>query len=414
MSAVRNYAIVTAAYWGFTLTDGALRMLVLLHFHTLGFTPLELAFLFVLYEFFGVVTNLLGGWLGARFGLRWTLYAGLAVQIAALSMLALLDAAWVLWLSVAYVVAAQGLAGIAKDLTKMSAKSAIKVVLPEDAHGRLFRWVALLTGSKNALKGLGFFLGGLLLGTIGFAPALWSMAGALALVLAASVTLLTTDLGRAKSKPPFRGLLAKSRAINLISIARFFLFAARDVWFVVGVPIFLYDGLGWSFAQVGGFLAAWMIGYGFVQASAPSLLGRSADGLTGEVRAARLWAAVLATIPFAIWGALAAGLPAGWTILIGLGLFGVVFAFNSAVHSYLILAYTDADKVALNVGFYYMANAGGRLVGSLLSGLSYQAFGLGGCLAVAGGLAAVSALVALTLPETRDAPARAADPAAAE
>jgi MFS family permease len=387
-------------------------MLVLLHFHTLGFTPVQLAFLFVLYEFFGIVTNLLGGWLGARFGLRWTLYAGLAVQIGALAMLAQLDSGWAMALSVAYVVAAQGLAGIAKDLTKMSAKSAIKVVVPDGAHGRLYRWVALLTGSKNALKGVGFFLGSVLLAGLGFAGALWAMAGALAVVLAASLTLLKGDLGRSKARMPFRGLLAKNRPINLISLARFFLFGARDVWFVVGVPIFLYAELGWTFQEVGGFLALWVIGYGFVQASAPSLTGRSADGLTGEVRAARLWAFVLAAIPFAQWAALAAGAPPGWTIIGGLGLFGVVFALNSAVHSYLILAYTDADKVALNVGFYYMANAGGRLVGSLLSGVSYQLWGLGGCLAVAGALAVVSAAVALVLPSVRPAPAGAARPPA--
>ena len=61
-SAIRNYALVTGAYWGFTLTDGALRMLVLLHFYALGYSAFEIALLFVLYEFAGIITNLVGGW----------------------------------------------------------------------------------------------------------------------------------------------------------------------------------------------------------------------------------------------------------------------------------------------------------------------------------------------------------------
>ncbi|WP_051341127.1 organoarsenical effux MFS transporter ArsJ [Azospirillum halopraeferens] len=401
MTGVRDYAIVTAAYWGFTLTDGALRMLVLLHFHTLGFTPFQLAFLFVLYEFFGMVTNLVGGWIGARFGLRPTLFAGLALQIAALVMLSLVDPGWTMALSVTYVVAAQGLAGIAKDLTKMSSKSAIKVVVPEGRPGALFRWVALLTGSKNALKGVGFFLGGVLLAALGFAAALWAMAAGLAVVLAAAVTLLRGDLGRSKAKVKFTQVLSGSRAVNVLSAARFFLFGARDVWFVVGVPIFLHAQLGWGFAEVGGFLAAWVIGYGAVQAAAPALVRRSADGLSGEVRAARLWALALALLPAGLAGALAAGVDPGPAVVAGLGLFGVVFAVNSAVHSYLILAYADADTVALNVGFYYMANAGGRLAGSLLSGLSYQMAGVQGCLLVASALVGASFLLSLLLPSRR-------------
>ncbi|MFM2045722.1 MAG: organoarsenical effux transporter ArsJ [Pseudomonadota bacterium] len=400
---LRDYAIVTAAYWGFTLTDGALRMLVLLHFHKLGYTPFQLAFLFVLYEFFGIVTNLFGGYLGARFGLRWTLYAGLTLQVGALVMLSLLDPGWAVMASVAYVVAAQGLAGIAKDLTKMSSKSAIKLVVADGSgqggnNGTLFRWVAVLTGSKNALKGLGFFVGGLLLSTVGFQGGLWIMAGALAIVLAGAVLLLRGDLGRSKAKPKFTQLLSKTGAINWLSAARFFLFGARDVWFVVGVPVFLYSQLGWTFVQVGTFLAAWVIGYGFVQAAAPALVRRSPDGRSAETRAARLWALILALVPAAMVAALQMGAPAGPAIIGGLLLFGVVFAVNSSVHSYLILAYSDGDKVALNVGFYYMANAGGRLVGSLLSGLVYQYAGIIGCLLTASAMVAVSFLITLVLP----------------
>ena len=345
---IRNYAVVTAAYWGFTLTDGALRMLVLLHFHTLGYSPLELAFLFMLYEFFGMVTNLLGGWIG----LRITLYAGLTLQVFAFWMLSQLDPAWSQLSSVAFVVAAQGLSGIAKDLTKMSSKSAIKLVVPGDAHSVLFKWVALLTGSKNALKGAGFFLGGFLLAAFGFEQSLWVMASGLAIVLLACVVFLHSDLGKAKTKVKFTQILSKSRAINLLSAARFFLVGTRGVWFVVGVPIFLHEVLGWGFTEVGGFLAAWVMGYGVVQALAPSIIKRSRDGKSSETRAAQLGAFLLMAVPVAIVVALQAGIDPAIAVVGGLAVFGVVFAVNSSVYSYLILAYTDKDKVALNVGFY--------------------------------------------------------------
>ncbi|MFH1496298.1 MAG: organoarsenical effux MFS transporter ArsJ [Verrucomicrobiota bacterium] len=391
---LRNYILVTGAYWGFTLTDGALRMLVLLHFFNLGYSPVTLAFLFLLYEFFGVVTNLLGGWLASRMGLRVTLVAGLGLQVAALGMLALLDPQWAEFWSVAWVMASQALSGIAKDLTKMSSKSAIKVLVPADAKGTLFKWVAVLTGSKNALKGVGFFVGGFLLATTGFANALWIMAGALAAVWLGSWASLPRELGKAKTKAVFKDLFSKSRDINVLCVARFFLFGARDIWFVVGVPVFLRGVLGWSFEQVGAFMAFWVIGYGFVQGGAPVILrGRAPAGLTASVIAFGL-AAVSAAIPLG----LAAGLPANVVIVGGLSVFGAVFALNSAVHSYLILDYTDGDKVALNVGFYYMANAGGRLVGCLLSGVLYQLAGLAGCLWGAFAFAAAAALTALKLP----------------
>ena len=403
MTHLRDYAAVTAAYWAFTLTDGALRMLVLLHFHRLGYSPLDLAVLFLLYEAMGIVTNFLGGWLGARFGLRITLFAGLAVQVGALWMLSLTDPAWTVALSVAYVMVAQALSGIAKDLTKMSSKSAVKLVVDAGDHGGLFKWVAVLTGSKNALKGIGFLLGGVLLQYLGFQWALWSMAGALALVLVGAVALVRADLGRAKAKIKGRDLFSKTREINLLSAARIFLFASRDVWFVVGVPIFLYDQLGWSFDQVGGFMAAWVVGYGIVQASAPKLLGRRAA--ERGAGAAKLWGAVLMVIPALIALGLMPGalIPEGYAPMLligGLLLFGVVFALNSSVHSYLIVAYSDADKVALNVGFYYMANAVGRFGGTLLSGLLYQFAGIGGTLWASSALLALTVVITLFLGST--------------
>ncbi|MEF3193553.1 MAG: organoarsenical effux MFS transporter ArsJ, partial [Halothiobacillaceae bacterium] len=352
---IRNYAIVTGNYWAFTITDGALRMLVLLHFHQLGYSPFEIAMLFLFYEVFGIVTNAVGGWMGARIGVNRTMQIGTALQIVSLAML-LAPAAW---LTVPYVMTAQALSGIAKDLNKMSAKSSVKLVAGE---GVLFKWVAILTGSKNALKGVGFFLGGLLLAVWGFHGALWTMIALLAVGLIVTLTL-PGELGVVKGKPKFVQIFSNTPAINWLSGARFFLFGARDVWFVVGVPVYLYDELGWGFTEVGGFLALWVIGYGIVQAATPGLW-RTPGRNPGRV-AVVTGALGLAAIPVTMAWALGAGLDPATIVIGGLLLFGVIFALNSSIHSYLILAYADGDKVAMKVGFYYMANAGGRLAGTV-------------------------------------------------
>ena len=390
---VRQYLLITGNYWAFTLTDGALRMLVVLHFHQLGYSPLQIAMLFLFYEVFGVITNLVGGWLGARIGLNRTMNIGLAMQVVALSML-LVPAAW---LTVPWVMGAQALSGIAKDLNKMSAKSSIKLLVPGDRQGTLYRWVAALTGSKNALKGIGFFLGGALLATVGFAAAVAIMAGALLLVWLLSLLLLKRDLGKAKAKPKFRDIFSKSRSINLLSAARMFLFGARDVWFVVALPVFLASTLGWDFWQVGGFLAAWIIGYGLVQAFAPSITGRMARRIP-DGRSAAGWAFVLAAVPAAMAALLAQGAQAAGVLVAGLTIFGVFFALNSALHSYLIVSYANEDGVSLDVGFYYMANAMGRLLGTLLSGWVFQRWGLEACLMISAALIILAALVSLALP----------------
>jgi hypothetical protein len=403
-SAVRNYALVTGAYWGFTLTDGALRMLVLLHFDRLGYSAVEIAFLFLFYEFFGIVTNLLGGWIAARSGLKVTLYGGLLQQIGALIMLALLQPSWSRPASVAYVMAAQALSGIAKDLTKMSAKSAIKVVVPEGEDGALFKWVARLTGSKNALKGVGFFMGAALLAQLGFVGSLLAMAGGLLAVLMGTVVALPGGIGKAKSKVKFTTLFSKSAAINWLSAARLFLFSARDVWFVVGLPVFLASTLGWSFMRVGAFVAAWFIGYGMIQAIVPEILRQSGarQGVTGDT--ARLWAFILTMIPAALALVLQLHARPAPALMIGLGIFMIVFAINSAVHSYLILAYSEDDEVATNVGFYYMANAGGRLLGTLLSGVIFEWYGFIGCLLASALLVLAASLLSFNLPRTRAIP----------
>ncbi|WP_374500419.1 organoarsenical effux MFS transporter ArsJ [Pseudoxanthomonas sp.] len=392
---VRQYLLITGNYWAFTLTDGALRMLVVLHFHQLGYSPLQIAMLFLFYEVFGVITNLVGGWLGARIGLNRTMNIGLAMQVVALSML-LVPAAW---LTVPWVMGAQALSGIAKDLNKMSAKSSIKLLVPGDRQGLLYRWVAALTGSKNALKGIGFFLGGALLATVGFAAAVAIMAGALLLVWLLSLLLLKRDLGKAKAKPKFREIFSKSRAINLLSAARMFLFGARDVWFVVALPVFLASTLGWDFWQVGGFLAAWVIGYGLVQSFAPHITGR-ATGRLPDGRSASAWAVLLAMVPAAMAVLLVYGVPAAWVLIVGLTVFGVLFALNSALHSYLIVSYASEDGVSLDVGFYYMANAMGRLLGTVLSGWVFQRWGLAACLAISAALIAVAAAVSVALPRS--------------
>ena len=378
-NAARHYGIVTAAYWGFTLTDGALRMLVLLHFYRLGYSPFTLAFLFLLYEAAGILANLIGGWLATRFGITRMLIIGLSTQILGFLLLSFLSPDWTAAMSVAWVVCAQGVCGVAKDLTKTASKSAIKITAGQ-ASGQLFKWVAWFTGSKNAMKGVGFFLGGLLLDLLGFRGALWAMAGLLSLILCAVALSLPPLMGKSKASKSAKELFAKSRAINLLALARVMLFGARDVWFVVGVPVFLYAS-GWTFTMVGGFLAVWTVGYGLVQASAPLLVRRSADGLTSEVAAARLWSVLLTVVPLGI--ALAVFLKVSyleWIVVGGLGLFGIAFAVNSSVHSYLILAYAGSEKAAEDVGFYYAANAAGRFTGTLLSGVLYQWGGLLYCL----------------------------------
>ncbi|MGF1690099.1 organoarsenical effux MFS transporter ArsJ [Photobacterium kagoshimensis] len=391
---VRQYILVTFNYWNFTVTDGALRMLVVLHFHHLGYTPLQIASLFLFYEFFGVVTNLIGGWLGARLGLNKTMNIGLAMQVSALFMLAVpADSLTVLW-----VMLAQALSGIAKDLNKMSAKSAIKTLVPNDQQGALYKWIAILTGSKNALKGAGFFLGGLLLAWLGFQGAVVLMGSVLVAVLIMSLTWLEKDLGKAKKAIKFKEIFSKSRSINILSTARMFLFGARDVWFVVALPIYLGQVFGWEHLWVGGFLALWVIAYGFVQGFAPRITGK-AQGVVPDGRVAMVWVAVLALIT----GAIALGVEYNWqpqfTIAFGLLVFGAVFAVNSSLHSYLIVSYAEGDGVSLDVGFYYMANAMGRLIGTILSGWVYQEAGLAACLWVSFGFLVVTTLISIGLPQ---------------
>ena len=407
------YVAVTAAYWAFMLTDGALRMLVLLHFHTLGFSAVQLAYLFVLYEIAGMVTNLSAGWLAARYGLTTTLYAGLALQVAALLALSQLDPSWQIASSVVFVMVVQGLSGVAKDLAKMASKSAVKLLAPKEGDG-LFRWVAVLTGSKNAVKGLGFLLGAALLATVGFAGATLAMAAVLAAILLAVGLAMPSGLPAGRKGAKFSEVFSKSANINWLSAARVFLFGARDVWFVVGIPVYFYavlsDGSAAgnraAFFMIGTFMAVWIIFYGAIQAAAPRLLRAAQRSEADLIAAARNWAALLAIVPAALaLAVLLAGAPAMWLtvlLVLGLMLFGGLFAVNSSLHSYLILAFSKEERVTMDVGFYYMANAGGRLLGTVLSGLTYQLGGVPACLGTAAAMVAVSALAAGRLNDTTE------------
>ncbi len=391
---VRQYMLVTFNYWNFTVTDGALRMLVVLYFHQLGYSPLEIASLFLFYEFFGVVTNLIGGWLGAKLGLNRTMNIGLALQIIALSMLAVpTDMLTVIW-----VMLAQAISGIAKDLNKMSAKSAIKTLVPRDEQGALYKWIAILTGSKNALKGAGFFLGGFLLSWLGFSGAVIAMAVVLLAVFILSLCYLKGDLGKAKQKVKFSQIFSKSPSVNILSAARMFLFGARDVWFVIALPIYLGQVFGWDHLWVGGFLALWIIGYGIVQTLAPKVTGK-AQGKTPDGRAAMGWAGLLATVTALIALLVTFNLSPQITIALGLMIFGAIFAVNSSLHSYLIVSYAKEDGVSLDVGFYYMANAMGRLIGTLLSGWVYQTQGFVACLWVSVAFLVLTTIISVWLPK---------------
>ena len=394
---LRQYLVITGSYWSFTLTDGALRMLVVLYFHQIGYSPIEIALLFLFYEFFGVITNLTGGWLGARIGLNKTMYIGLFLQLIALSMLLVP----VNMLTVVWVMCAQALSGIAKDLNKMSAKSSIKLVVEGGPDGKLFRWVAGLTGSKNAMKGLGFFLGGLLLLGLGFQGAIYVLLAPIVIAIVFSLVLLRKELGKTTNKPKFREVFSASTAVNRLSAARFFLFGSRDIWFVIALPVYLSETLNWSHWQIGAFMAMWVIGYGFIQALTPKF-ARSLDNQPPIAKLAN-WGLLLAIIPTLIAVALSNKLDPAVTLIVGMLIFGVVFAINSALHSYLIVEMAREDGVSLDVGFYYMANAGGRLVGTMLSGWIFQAYGLSLCLWLSALFLFTSAATAIMIKNPKNA-----------
>ena len=354
-------------------------MIVLLHFYGIGYSPFTLALLFMLYETMGVFSNIIGGWLTTRFGINRMLVIGIILQIISLLFLSAINSKWAELIAVLWVIGAQGISGIAKDITKTASKSAIKLISP-DKGSQLFKLVAWFTGSKNVLKGAGFFAGGLLLETVGFHLALWGMALGLGVILITAVVFLPKTLGLGTSSPSIRELFSKTKQINMLAAARIFLFGARDIWFAVGLPVFLYS-IGWDFWKIGGFLALWTIGYGLVQAFTPNLMSQNQ-----ELKLSTYWCGLLALVPIGILllQKMETTIPDPTLIILGLSIFGLVFAVNSSLHSYLILAFAESKKAAEDVGFYYAANALGRLIGTFLSGLLYEFNGLGACLAGSG------------------------------
>ena len=359
----RGYLLVTLCYWAFTLSDGALRMLVLMHLHAQGQTAWALALILLPYEVAGVATNLLGGYLNARVGMKATLTLGLALQVAACIMLASDPAN----MSVLFVAASQCLSGVAKDMAKTSAKSYVKALrTPGDSAG-LFRWVAWMTGSKNAMKGAGFFVGGALLSCAGFRATNYGIAALLALFTCAAAWTLPRVPGR--RGVTIGSVLTHDARMWWLSVARMFLFGSRDAWFAVALPLFLIRS-GWPQPAVGGALAAWVILYGAIQSATPRLTG--ARTASAGTRWALTWTSLLLA-PLAT-GALALPSSARPVLLATLTLvaYGAVFAVTSSLHSWLVVALHDDDRNAERVGFYYAANAAGRVLGTLASGLFFS------------------------------------------
>ena len=377
---LKNFLIITNTYLFFSLTDGAIRMIVLLHFFHLGFSPLSLAFLFLLYELVGVITNLVGGWFASFYGIKRMFTFGVLLQIFGLFFLSFYSPSWEIYSSIIWVMIAQGISGIAKDISKTSSKSAIKIV-SGDGKGILFKWVSWFTGLKNASKGLGFFVGSLLIEIIGFQYSLYILIFFLSICLF-FLFFLDSEIGVLKTSKNLKQFFSKSKNINILSIARLFLFGSRDMWFVVGLPLFLYSA-GWSFWHVGSFLAFWIIGYGFCQSSIPFLITRSTDGLTLEISSAKFWVFMLTIIQLVLLILINLNvqyISPEKILIFGLLIYGGVFSINSALHSYLILAYSRNSSVAEDVGFYYSSNALGRFFGTFLSGYLYQTVGISGCI----------------------------------
>lgn len=387
----RGLLLVTLCYCTFMLSDGALRMMVLLHLHDHGQTPFTLALLLLPYEAAGVVTNLLGGWLGGRFGQKPVLLTGLALQVAACLLLAV-DAAW---LTLPYVMATQVLSGIAKDLAKNAAKSYVRVLAPAAPAGPLFRLIAGMTGSKNAMKGLGFFAGGALLASAGFRGTNLALAVLLlGMLLVAAHTLPGTA---PRARPALAAVLVQTAPVHWLALARLFLFGSRDAWFAVALPLFLSAAWGLGSGAVGGVLALCVMGYGAVQAVAPRLVRvRDLGGGTRVAAATTLGLlAPLALTAYALQGAQ----PNGW-VLGGLLLYGGLFAVTSSLHSWLVVAMAGAERTAERVGFYYAANALGRLTGTLASGWLFGNYvsasdGLLATLVAAAGAVVMAALALL-------------------
>jgi MFS family permease len=435
--ALRPFVIISSSYLLFTITDGAIRMIVLLHAYNKSFSALEVSITFTLYELAGVFTNLAAGFMGAKWGIKLTLISGLSLQLLSYGLLFAWQDDWTKRESIIFVTVAQMFAGIAKDLTKLGGKTVTKLVTPEQKETHLFKLVSLITGWKNSLKGVGYFLGSALL-SVSYELALGFMMGLVVLAMPWAILGLDKSLGTAKKrnaswKEVFN---LENRRLNILSLARLFLFASRDFWFEVPLPFFLRspscDGLGTSscllnencgngavcgesgFCEninpgggcgglglnrvvVGAFLGGYIILYGQVQAWTPQLVTGPLKQTPPNKLTEVFWGLIncIPTLVMAIvmtWApAFEAGDTAAMTIwlIVVIVTFAIIFAINSSIHSFLVVNYASKDKVAVSVGFYYMSNAIGRLLGTLGSGILYTYVGdfvgpLAGSDAVAG------------------------------
>ena len=412
---VRNMYMSSIAYVVFTLTDGGARTIVLLHAHQLGFNAIEIALMFALYELMGVATNLAGGFFGSQHGLRFTVMLSLVLQLVGFTALACTGTVFgelkdatdsVRFEAFWWIASCQALNGIAKDLMKLAGKSTPKLVTGPNENSKLFKLVAYLTGMKNSMKGLGYFVGGLLLAGTGYVGALAIMGGFIAILAPFSWIYLDSDLGIAKKRPKCSQVFNKNRNVNILSGARFFLFGSRDIWFEVAAPLFLAAApLDWSDGSVGGFMAGYTIIYGQFQALTATAFKTEKLKRNPNNRDVVILAMICAVLPAALGGLLYVirdHITATQVVLImGVALYAIVFAANSSVHSFMIVLYSNRDKVAMDLGFYYMANAGGRLVGTVASGFVFyhtkSEYGLSVCLWISSAFLLGAALVSMLL-----------------
>lgn len=384
---MRAFASVSLCYLLFTTTDGALRMVVLFYAFTLGFSAWDVALMFSLYELAGIATNLLAGVAGARWGIKSTLLVGLGVQLAGISMLFGFNIAWTdpgaRWKALAWVAVANGVGGIAKDLVKLGGKTVSKLVTPDEKQSRLFAVVAWLTGMKNSMKGVGYFVGAASL-SVSLEFALGLNLALICIAIPIALFGLPRDVGKARSRNlSLRAILIPARNVQRLSFARAFLFGSRDLWFEVVLPFYLRDvarGLGWSRFAAGAFLAAFIIIYGQIQTATPRYVLSPLCQEPANKLVQTLWNSVLTAVPLVLAVLFTSSdafrehrVPEmTGAICALLACFCIVFAVNSSIHSYLIVRYSAGDKVAADIGFYYMSNAAGRFVGTLVSGALYE------------------------------------------
>jgi MFS family permease len=383
--AIKPFVVISASYLLFTVTDGGIRTIVLFNAFQRKFSAFEVSIMFVLYELAGTFTNFLAGIAGARWGLKATMLAGLFLQLGGIGMLFGWSEKFTKEQAIIFVTIAQMLSGISKDLVKLGGKAVTKLVTPDSKQGVLYKRVSMITGLKNSLKGVGYFLGGALVQWSYFG-ALGVMMGIVLLAIPWPALGLESGLGRTRRENiTWRSVFKKNHNIQALSAARFFLFASRDAWFDVPLPFYLRskEGFGWERAAAAALLGAWIILYGQVQSWTPQLVAKPLKQFPANKYHAALWAGINAVIPLVLGCFLQfsdifrahdvrAMMP---ILLVGVFVFAIIFAINSSIHSYLAVKYSEGDKIAVDIGFYYMSNSAGRLFGTLVGGALFEFVG---------------------------------------